>query len=129
MRLSWYLHSSSRLVKMGYRQTNLERLPEMISWQGLEQEDSLIGFGAMKQQSSSMMRLRQAESTILIQGSKGGKICQKGILVQNLALKHNHNKKPSQRGFDGGYETTSRCIGFGGPVANCYAQSNSITSE
>jgi hypothetical protein len=46
----------------------------MISWQGFEQEDDLISFGAMKQQSFSMMRLRQAELTIFIRGSKGGEI-------------------------------------------------------
>jgi hypothetical protein len=94
-----------------------------------EQEDNLIGFGAMKQQSSSMMRLRQAVWTILIWGSKGGEIRQKGNLVQNLARKCNHNRQPSQRGFDGGYKITSRCIAFGSPVASCYAQSHNITSK
>jgi hypothetical protein len=42
---------------MGYRQPTLERSLKMISWQGFKQEDGLISFGAMKQQSSSMMRL------------------------------------------------------------------------
>jgi hypothetical protein len=55
----------------------------------------------MKQQSSSTMRFYQAELTIPTRGSKGGEIRPKGNLVQNLAQKHNHNKEPSQRGFDG----------------------------
>jgi hypothetical protein len=45
-------------------------LLKTISWQGFEEEDSLISFEAMKQQSSSMIRLCQAELTILIRGSK-----------------------------------------------------------
>jgi hypothetical protein len=50
-------------------------------------------------------------------------------LVQNHSQKRNHIKEPSQRRFDGGYGITSRCIAFGSPVANSYAQSSSITSE
>jgi hypothetical protein len=76
-----------------------------------------------------MMRLRQEELTILNRSSKGGEIHQNGNLVQNLALKRNHNEKPSQGGFDGGYEIMSRCIAFGSPVASHYTQSNNITSE
>jgi hypothetical protein len=102
---------------------------ETISWQCIEQEDGLISFGAMKQQSSSTMKLCQAELMILIWGSKGGKIHQKGNLVQNLPRKRNHNKEPSQGEFDGGYEIMSRCIAFGSPIASRYAQSNNITSE
>jgi hypothetical protein len=49
----------------------------------------------MKQQSSSTMRLRQAELTILKRGSKGGEIHQNGNLVQNPAQKGNPDKKPS----------------------------------
>jgi hypothetical protein len=41
---------------------------EMISLQGFQQEDNLIGFRAMRQQSSSLMILHQAELTILIRG-------------------------------------------------------------
>jgi hypothetical protein len=63
---------------------------------------------AREQQSFSMMRLHQAELTILIRGSKEGEIRQNNNLVQNFARKRNHNKEPSQRGFDGGYEITSR---------------------
>jgi hypothetical protein len=66
-----------------------------MSWQGFEQEDGLISFRAMKPQSSSTMRLRQAELTILIRGSKGGEIRQNDNLVQNPARKHNPDKKPS----------------------------------
>jgi hypothetical protein len=44
----------------------------MISWQGFEQGEDLIGFGVMKQQSFSTVILRQAELIILIRGSKGG---------------------------------------------------------
>jgi hypothetical protein len=102
---------------------------ETISWQAFEQEDGLISFRAMKQQSFLTMRLLQAESTILLRGSKGGEIHRRGNLVQNLARKRNHNKEPSQGGFDGGYEITSRCIAFRSPVASRYTQSNSITSE
>jgi hypothetical protein len=83
----------------------------------------------MKQKSSSMMRLRQAELTILTHDSKGGEIHQKVNLVQILAQKCNHNKEPSQGGFDGGYEIMSRCIAFGSPVVSRYTQSNNITSE
>jgi hypothetical protein len=59
----------------------------MISWQGFEQENGLIGFGAMKQQSYSMMRFHQAELTIPTQGPKGGEIHQKGNPTRN------HHKK------------------------------------
>jgi hypothetical protein len=83
----------------------------------------------MNKQSSLMMRFHQAKLMILIRGSKGGEIHQNGNLVEILARKRNHNKEPSQRGFDGGYEIMSRCIAFGRPIANRYAQSNSITSE
>jgi hypothetical protein len=102
---------------------------DTISWQGFEQEDGRIGFEAMKQQSSLMMWVCQAELTILIRRSKGGGIRQNGNLVQNLARKRNPDKEPSQKGFDGGYEITSRCIAFGSPVVSRYAQSNNITSE
>jgi hypothetical protein len=51
--------------------------------------------GAMKQQSSSTMRLRQAELMILIRGSKGGKIRQNDNLVQNPTRKRNPDKMPS----------------------------------
>jgi hypothetical protein len=47
-----------------------EQEGDLISWQGFVQEGVLIRFGPMKQQSSSMMRLHQAESMILIWGSK-----------------------------------------------------------
>jgi hypothetical protein len=83
----------------------------------------------MNRQSSSTMRFRQVELTVLIRGSKGGEIRQKGNLVQNLARKRNPMKEPSHRGFDGGYNIMSRCIAFGSPVASRYAQSNSITSK
>ncbi len=59
----------------------------MMKRQGFKQEESLIGFGAMKQQSSSMMRLRQAELMILIWGSKGGENRQNGNLVQKSCSK------------------------------------------
>jgi hypothetical protein len=102
---------------------------ETISWQGFGQEDGLISFGAMKQQCSSMVWLRLVELTIFIRGSKGGEIHQNGHLVQNLARKRNPDKESSQKGFDDGYEITSRFIAFGSPVANSYAQSSNITSE
>jgi hypothetical protein len=51
----------------------------------------------MKQQSSSMMRLRQAELTILKWNSEGGEIQQNDNLVQNLAQKHNPDKEPSHK--------------------------------
>jgi hypothetical protein len=66
---------------------------------------------------------------ILIRGSKGGEICQNGHLVRSLAQKRIPNKEPSQKGFDDGYEVTSRFIVFGSPVVNSYAQSSNITSE
>jgi hypothetical protein len=75
------------------------------------------------------MRLRQTELMILIQRSKGGEIRQKDNLVQNLARKRNPIKELSPRGFDGGYEITSRCITFKILVASSYAQSNNSTSE
>jgi hypothetical protein len=59
----------------------------------------MIGFGSMKQQSSSPMRLRQAELMILIQGSKGGEIHQKGnlvhILLKGVTTTRNHHKEDS----------------------------------
>jgi hypothetical protein len=76
-----------------------------------------------------MMRLRQAELTILIRGSKRGEIRQNDNLFQILVRKRNPIKEPSQRRFDGHYEIMSRSIAFGSPVVNSYAQSSSITSE
>jgi hypothetical protein len=81
----------------------------------------------MNQQSSSMMRLRQAMLTFLLWGSKGGEIRQNGNFVPNLTRKWNPIKELSRRGFDGGYEIMSRCIMFGIPVVSSYAQFN-ITS-
>jgi hypothetical protein len=66
---------------------------------------------------------------ILIWGSKGGEIRENDKLVQNPSQKRNPDNKPSQKGFDGGYEITNRCIPFGSLVVNSYAQSISITSE
>jgi hypothetical protein len=83
----------------------------------------------MQQQSSSMMRLHQAELTTLIRRTKGKEIRQKRNLIQNLARKRNLNKEPSQKVFDGGYEIMSRCIAFGNLVVNRYAQPETITSE
>jgi hypothetical protein len=51
----------------------------------------------MKQQSSSTMRLRQAELAILKRGSKGGEIRQNDNLVQNPAQKRNPDKKLSHK--------------------------------
>jgi hypothetical protein len=83
----------------------------------------------MKQQSSLMMRLCQAELMILIWGPKGGEIRQNDKLVQIPSQKRSPDNEPSQKGFDGEYEIMSRCIAFGSPVAKSYAQSISITSE
>jgi hypothetical protein len=102
---------------------------ETISWQSFEQGEGLIGFGVMKQQSSSTIRLRQVELTILIRDSKGGEIRQNVNLVQSLAWERNPIKEPSQRGFDDGYEITCRCIAFASPVVSRYTQSNNITSK
>jgi hypothetical protein len=66
---------------------------------------------------------------ILIWGSKGGEIRQNNKLVQNPSQKRNPDNEPSQKGFDGGYEITNGCIGFGSLMGNSYAQSSSITSE
>jgi hypothetical protein len=81
---------------MGYRQTTLEILARMISWQGFEQEHGLISFRAIKQQSSSMMRLHHVELVILIRGSKGGEIHQNDKLDRNPTRKRNPDKEPSQ---------------------------------
>jgi hypothetical protein len=62
-------------------------------------------------------------------GGRRKRNSKRGNLVQNHARKRNPNKEPSQRGFDGGYKITSRCIVFGSPVVSRYAQSNNITSE
>jgi hypothetical protein len=129
MRLSRYLHAGSRSVKWATSNQPWKGSLEMISWQGFEQGKGLIGFGAMKQQSSSTMSLCQAESTILIRGSKGGEIRQNDNLVQNLARKRNPSRNLHKRRFEGDYELTSRCIAFGIPVASSYAQSNNITSK
>jgi hypothetical protein len=51
-------------------------------------------------------------------GFQGKRNPPKRNLDQNLAWKHNHNKEPSQRGFDGGYEIMSRCIVFGSPIGS-----------
>jgi hypothetical protein len=83
----------------------------------------------MKQQSFSMMRLRQAELMILIWGSKGGENRQMAIWFKNLAQKRNRIKEPSQKGFDDGYEIMSRSIAFGSSIANSYAHSSNIASE
>jgi hypothetical protein len=112
-----------------HRQTTLERLARRDNSARFQTRGFLEVFQVMNQQSFSTMRFHQAELTILIRGSTGGEICQKGNLVQNLAQKRNPIEEPSQRGFDGGYLITSRSIAFGSPVASHYAQSNSITSE
>jgi hypothetical protein len=90
---------------------------------------SLEGFWLMNQQSSSAMRFCHVELMILIRRLEGGEICQKCDLVQNLAPKCNPIKESSHRGFNGGYEITSRCIAFRSPIASSYAQSNNITSK
>jgi hypothetical protein len=101
----------------------------MISWQGFKQEDDKIGFGAMKQQSYSMMRLHQAELTILIRGAKGREICQQGKLVQillgSITTTKTHHKEDSMVS----YKITSRCIDFGSSIVSRYAQSNSMASK
>jgi hypothetical protein len=51
------------------------------------------------------------------------------IWFKNLAQKRNRIKEPSQKGFDDGYEITSRSIAFGSSIANSYAHSSNITSE
>jgi hypothetical protein len=51
------------------------------------------------------------------------------IWYKNLARKRNRINEPSQKGFDDGYEITSRSSAFGSPIANSYAQSNNITYE
>jgi hypothetical protein len=51
------------------------------------------------------------------------------IWFKNLAQKRNRIEEPSQKGFDDGYEITSRSIAFGSPVVNSYAQSSNFTSE
>jgi hypothetical protein len=68
-----------------------------ISWHGFEHGEGLIGFRATKQQSSSMMRLCQAELMILIWGSKGGEIRQNDKLVQNPSQNRNPDIEPSQK--------------------------------
>jgi hypothetical protein len=60
-----------------YRPTALEWLARSDNPARFQTRGFLEGFQVMNQQSSSTMRLRQAELTILIWGSKGGEICQK----------------------------------------------------
>jgi hypothetical protein len=128
-RLSWYLHSGPRLTKIGYQQRTLVRLTR---------NDKLVRF----QTRGWPDRFRGNETTIFLNdevvssgvddshtGFKGRTNHQKGNLVQILARKCNPIKEPSQRIFYGGYETMTRCIAFGNPVASRYAQSNNITSE
>jgi hypothetical protein len=116
-------------MKMAYRQITLERLARNDKLARFQTRGQADKFRAMKQQSSSMMRLHQAELTLLIRRTKGKEIRQNDNLVQALARKRNPDKEPSQKGFDDGYKITSRCIAFGSPVANSYAQSSNITSE
>jgi hypothetical protein len=69
----------------------------MMKQQGFEQEDYLKGFRAMKQQSSSMMMLRQAELMILIQGSKEEKSAKTTIwfkiLLENVIPTKSHHTR------------------------------------
>jgi hypothetical protein len=89
-----------KVSENGLPATNLGKdSVKMISWQGFEQEDTLIHFGATKQQSSSTIRLRQVKLTILIRGSKGGGIHQNGnlihILLGSIIPSMNHHKEDS----------------------------------
>jgi hypothetical protein len=60
---------------------------------------------------------------------EGKEICHQGNLVQkflkNVITTKSHHREDSMVGR----KITSSCITFGSPVANRYAQSNSITSE
>jgi hypothetical protein len=76
-----------------------------------------------------MMRLHQAKLMILIRGSKGGEIHRNSHFGSKSCSEAQSRQGAITKGFDDGYEITSRCIAFGSPVASCYAQSNNITSK
>jgi hypothetical protein len=82
---------------MGYRQTTLVRLArndKLARFRSNGGPDRFLV--AMKQQSSSTMRLRQVVSMILIWRTKGKEIRQNNNLAQNPTRKHNPDKEPSQ---------------------------------
>jgi hypothetical protein len=112
-----------------YRLTTLERLP---------QSDEPAWFRTRGLHD----RLRVNETTIFLTnevtssgvddshtGFKGRRNTPKRQFGSHLAQRRNHNQKPSQRGFNGGNKSMSRCIVLRSPVVNHYTQSNSITSE
>jgi hypothetical protein len=114
---------------MGYRQTTLERVT---------QNDKLARFQIRGRHD----RFQGNETPIFLNdevtssgvddshtGANGGEIRQKGNLVQillgSVTTTRNYHKEDSMVVCN----IMSRCIAFGRPIANCYFQSSSITSE
>jgi hypothetical protein len=85
---------------MSYCQTTLERLAQNDKLERFQTRGFLKGFG---NEPTIILNDEFASSGVddSHMGSKGGEIGQKHNLVQTLARKHNHNKEPSQGGFDG----------------------------
>jgi hypothetical protein len=101
----WGYHGTFTLAQ-GWQKWAIGKQPwkdslKTMKRQGFEQKDYLKDFSVMIQHTTSMISLHQAELMILIWRSKEREFHQKCNLVQNPARKRNHNKKPSQRGFDG----------------------------
>jgi hypothetical protein len=103
LKLQW-IHSLLLKVSKNapYRPTTLEWLSQSDNLARFLTREFLEGFWVMNQQSSSTMRVHQAELTVLIWRSNRGEIRQKSNLVQNLAQKRYPIKESPQRGFDAG---------------------------
>jgi hypothetical protein len=101
----------------------------MISWQGFEQEDDLIGFWG--NETTIFLNDVVASSGVdnSHMGSKGGDIRQNDNLVPNSCSKVQSRQGDIKKRLDDAYKIMSRCIVFGSPVASSYEQSSSITSE
>jgi hypothetical protein len=101
----------------------------MISWQGFEQEDDLIGFWGIETTiflNDEVASSRVDDSQMGFKGRRNPPKWQFGL---KSCPEMQSKQKAITRGFKGGYEIMWRSIAFGSPVENSYAQSSNITSE
>jgi hypothetical protein len=109
------------LAKMGYQQTSLERLVKNDEVARFRTRGLLEGFQHNDLTIFPNYEVSSQRGCRYSFGGWGKRNLQRDNWVQNHVRKRNTIKEPSQGGFNGGYEITSRCIAFGSPVARCYA--------
>jgi hypothetical protein len=103
---------------------------ETISLQGFEQKYGLIGFWANETTiffNDEVVSNGVDDSRTGFKGRRNPSKWQFGskFSLKNVILTKSHRKEDLMVGC----KIISRCIVFGSPVANSYAQSNNITSE